>query len=295
MRTTLLFLAGALACTFGSSPEAAAQAPVHDNVVIVLDASGSMDQGMEGGKKMDVAKVALREAVKSIPASTHVGLLVFSSSNLRDDWVYPLGPVDRDRLNQAIGLPDTGGGTPLGGYIKKGADALLAYREANFNYGAYKLLVVTDGEATDGNLTNRYVPLVRARGITLDVIGVNMERKHTLSQRVDHYADARNFTSFTAAVKHTFAEMAPADQTATDEAFAALAGLDAGVVQVILSCLTTPLNHPIGEDPPPLKQPPGEVGEGGLAPEGGGADLFWMVLLGILIMGVFMIVLVAKS
>jgi len=66
-----------------------------DNVVIVLDASGSMAERMRGfrASKMEAAKAALLDVLKQIPATTHVGLLVFSGRGVRDPWVFPLGRV----------------------------------------------------------------------------------------------------------------------------------------------------------------------------------------------------------
>jgi len=52
-------------------------------------------------------------------------------------------------LKKAIDPISHGGRTPLGQYMKIGADALLAKKEKQHNYGSYRLLVVTDGEASD--------------------------------------------------------------------------------------------------------------------------------------------------
>ncbi|MEN8128372.1 MAG: VWA domain-containing protein, partial [Planctomycetota bacterium] len=84
-----------------------------DNVVIVLDASGSMKEMMKGTRmvKMTAAKQALHQVLQHVPETTHIGLLVFSAANVRDPWVYPLGPRDEDKLKTAINLPRPSGGT----------------------------------------------------------------------------------------------------------------------------------------------------------------------------------------
>ncbi len=132
----------------------------HDSVVIVLDASGSMDGRLKGVEmtKMDGAKAALRTVLSQVPTSTHIGLLVFSGSNVGNDWVYPLGPRDDVRLLTAIDQPRPYGHTPLGRYLKLGADRLLEERQKQFGYGSYRLLVVTDGEAQDQELVDRLHP-----------------------------------------------------------------------------------------------------------------------------------------
>jgi Mg-chelatase subunit ChlD len=87
-----------------------------DNIVVVLDASGSMREPMKKVKKskMEAAKEALEAVMREVPPTTNVGLLVFSGSNLKNDWVYPLKPVEPAALSKAIHLPTPGGGTPLG-------------------------------------------------------------------------------------------------------------------------------------------------------------------------------------
>lgn len=258
---------------------AAAQEAVHDNTVIVFDASGSME-----GQKLVMAKDALKEAVKAIPATTHVGLLEFPGSK----WIYPLGPLDSQRLNAAIDGIRAGGGTPLGVHIKLGADALLEHREKQHNYGTYKLLVVTDGEADGGErfTVDEVVPEVRARGLTLDAIGVQMAKRHTLSTKVDRYADAQDFTAFVEAVKLTFAEVPTTDPAAARDAFDAIDGLDPQLGKVVLAAFSTFENHPIGEQPP--VRPASSDGSG--QPDSGEEAAVNGVLV---LMGIAVVVLVA--
>ncbi len=48
--------------------------------------------------------------------------------------------------------------------MKMAADALLELRDRQ-RYGTYKLLIVTDGEATDGHLVEQYLPEIQAAGL----------------------------------------------------------------------------------------------------------------------------------
>src|SRR5688572_27143008 len=65
-----------------------------DNVVIVLDSSGSMSKPLPGAgtDKMSAAKAALKQVLSTVPRETRIGLLVFSARGITDDWIYPLGP-----------------------------------------------------------------------------------------------------------------------------------------------------------------------------------------------------------
>jgi uncharacterized protein YegL len=227
-----------------------AQGAYNDNVVIVLDSSGSMRKRMGGVSKMDAAKSALKEVLKQVPETTHVGLLVFSAKNLRTDWVYPLGPRDDAKLMAAIDRPMPGGSTPLGRYIKMGADRLLEERAKQFGYGSYRLLIVTDGEADDPAKVNRFAPEIIARGITTDVIGVAMAQDHTLAKVAHSYRRADDPASLKKAVAEVFAEVSTArDSSVTEGAFDELAAIPVEVAAAAIRALSGSGNQPIGATP----------------------------------------------
>ncbi len=236
------------------SSSAAAAGNDKNNVVIVLDASGSMGETMRGTgvRKIDAAKKALKEVIKHVPADTQIGILVFSASNLSNDWVYPLGPRDDAKLMRAIDKPEPGGRTPLGQYTKVGADALLRQRKAQYGYGSYRLLVVTDGEAGDPELVDKYVPESMARGIVIDAIGVDMRSDHTLATKVNSYRRANDPRALKTAVAEVFAEVADSGSNATSQdAFDQLASIPDELATGMLKALTASGNHPIGEKPKP--------------------------------------------
>lgn len=225
-----------------------------DNVVIVLDASGSMKDVMPGTgiSKMEVAKSALKEVLRQVPASTQIGLLVFSASNLRNDWAYPLGPRNDAALTAAIDPIQPGSDTPLGRYIKRGADRLLEERAKQFGYGTYRLLIVTDGEAQDQQLVKSYTPDVMARGITMDVIGVAMRGDHTLATKVHSYRRGNDPEALRRAIREVFGEVGGAvGDVAQAEAFEMLAPIPLGVANAMIQALSVSGNHPIGTQPNP--------------------------------------------
>jgi uncharacterized protein YegL len=225
-----------------------------DYVVIVLDASGSMKQGLSGTgtDKMTAAKAALKEVLQKVPPSTHIGLVVFSAANVKNDWIYPLGPRNDAELMKAIDLPVPNSGTPLGAYIKKGADRLLEERAKQFGYGTYRLLIVTDGEAQDQPLVDRYTPELISRGITVDVIGVGMKTTHTLARKVHSYRAANDPVALRRALSEVFAEVST---TGTDvaqaDAFDLIAPIPNSVALAMLQAVSTAANHPLGTKPKP--------------------------------------------
>ena len=215
-----------------------------DNIVVILDASGSMQDKFSGDRtksKMEAAKAALQEVLSKIPDDTHIGLLVFSGANIRNEWIYPLGPKDTQKLTAAIHLPQPGGNTPLGKYIRIGANRLLEQREKQYNYGNYRLLVVTDGEASDADKVKHYTPEILNRQIRVDVIGVDMKTDHMLANVVDSYRKADNPGELVAAVSQILAET---DDTGTDvggeDAFEYIAPLSSEIAADLIQQLTTP-------------------------------------------------------
>lgn len=263
-------LLGCLAVGILCLPVAFAQEAA-DNVVIVLDSSGSMARPLPGmaTDKMTAAKAALKQVLSSVPQETRIGLLVFSAKGVSDDWVYPLGPRDDARLMQAINRPMPGGGTPLGAYLKKGADRLLEERAKQFGYGTFRLLVVTDGEAEDQKLVERFTPEVIARGITVDVIGVAMNQRHTLATKVHSYRSANDPASLKRAIAEVFGEIGgSANDVAGAEAFAELSPIPGEVAQAMIQALSSSGNQPIGERPRavPATAPPDSASQGAPSP-----------------------------
>ena len=239
-------LLGAVLAGLWAAPLGQAQVQVTDNVVVVVDASGSMGAPMGGSTRMSVAKDALKQVLEQIPDTTHVGILVFPRGN----WVYPLGPRKESMLAGAIDSIQSGGGTPLGDYMKRGADALLEARKKQFGYGTYRLLVVTDGEANDRGKVEAFTPDIISRGITIDCIGVEMASRHTLATKVHSYRNANDPESLKQAISEVFAEVASGDAGPGGEnAFELIADLPEATASAMLKSLSTSGNQPIGEGP----------------------------------------------
>jgi len=259
----------------GAAPLGQAEVQVTDNVVVVVDASGSMGQpmGNAGGDRMSVAKDALKQVLNQIPETTHIGVLVFPKGN----WVYPLGPRKESMLAGAIDSIRSGGGTPLGGYMKLGADALLEARRKQFGYGTYRLLIVTDGEAGDERKVEAFTPDIISRGVTIDVIGVDMKSRHTLATRVHSYRSADDPESLKQAITEVFAEVTSGDTGQGGEnAFDLIADLPEITASAMLKSLSTSGNQPIGEAPvmrsAEVPQPRSNAPQPGQAPPTGGDE-----------------------
>jgi uncharacterized protein YegL len=217
------------------------------HVVVVLDDSGSMESSMRGGQqKMQVAKQALQTVLEDLPDDAKVGVLALNSKVGGNPWIVPLGPVDRTGLQRQISRINAAGSTPLGAAMKQAADALLTEREKNV-YGTYRLLIVTDGEATDENLVERYLPKIKSRGLVTDVIGVAMSEDHSLATKVNTYRRGDDPQSLTQAIAEVFAETSDDDLTTGQSDYELLAGLPNEVAAAAVYSLSQIDNQPISE------------------------------------------------
>jgi len=82
-----------------------------DNIVVILDASGSMQDKFSGDRtksKMEAAKEALQEVLAKVPDDTQIGLLVFSGANVRNEWVYPAGAQGHSKIDRCHSITTTG-------------------------------------------------------------------------------------------------------------------------------------------------------------------------------------------
>ena len=216
-----------------------------DNVVIVLDASGSMNEYIHGVRKIDAARNALKQVINQLPDKVRVGIMVFPDRG----WIYPLSAKDNAKVGQALDSVSPGGNTPLGDYVRDGANALIQQRVKQYNYGTYRLLVVTDGEANAGMDVADAVAKSIRRGLIVDAIGVNMPQNHTLATRVHTYRRADDPNSLATAVRQVFAEITATGSNAVSDAdFALIAPLSAETVTAAITALAKSVNNrPVAE------------------------------------------------
>ena len=140
---------------------------------IVIDVSGSMDEPVAGRdgrkeKKIDIARRAALDLVNQFVTyakdhqnePVHLGIYEFSRRRGEPDCrpVVPMGPPDRDRAAAAIVSLNADGGTPIG-------EAMITAKLALDQTGLTRrhLLLVTDGENTDGIAPDRVAEAINKR------------------------------------------------------------------------------------------------------------------------------------
>ena len=174
------------------------------NFYFVLDGSGSMDG------KMEEAKAAIKIFVDTVPEeNVNLGLFVFDNQGTRE--VVPLAPHNRAQFMAAVNQASPGGGTPLGTSIKTGVDALTTQYKKQLGYGEYRLIVVTDGEASDSISTgvkpaNRY-------GIPIYTIGFGIGERRALRKHSISYRSADSAEELKQALEQAASELDVYDPT----------------------------------------------------------------------------------
>lgn len=176
------------------------------NLELVLDASGSMAQQIDGQSMMDIAKASITKTVSQLPPNAQVGLRVYGhkGNNTRagkavscasSDLIHPISPVNSDALTAQLQAISPTGWTPLGTSIALGAKDFEPFQQAeDLNI----LYVISDGvETCDTD------PITSAQGLqslpvkpVLGIIGFNVDPTQERNLRAiatagnGHYASA---------------------------------------------------------------------------------------------------------
>lgn len=133
------------------APAAAQEAGSGGAMLIILDASGSMNSVDEDGVPfIDKAKAAVVELVNALPDDIEVGLRVYGHREdntdrtvgcLDTELIAPVGPIDPSAIALAIAGINASGYTPIGLSLQEAASDLPAT-------GARTIVLISDGEDT---------------------------------------------------------------------------------------------------------------------------------------------------
>lgn len=164
-----------------------APAPAADlfaaNYYVVFDGSGSMNEkGCSGGDtKIRVAKAALAAFAQAVPAQANLGLQVFDAGGVRERL--PLGTGNRDQFTRLVNEVRANAGTPLREAVRQAYLKLQEQGAKQLGYGEYHLVIVTDGQADQGqDPTSEVNRLLGESPIVVQTIGFCIGTQHSLNQ-----------------------------------------------------------------------------------------------------------------
>lgn len=130
------------------------------NVEIILDASGSMANVIDGKTRMELAKTAIRDFVAQVPEEANVSLRVYGHTGTGSDAdkaascaaieeVYERGAYDSGKFEEALNKFEPAGWTPVAGALESAKESFAGLdAETNTNL----IYLVSDGiETCDGD------------------------------------------------------------------------------------------------------------------------------------------------
>lgn len=173
-RRLTLTVALTVALTLLAPSPAGGQQEQPPAVLLIMDASGSMNRPDDAGRPLiDGAKQALIDVVDSLPAGSSVGLRVYGHRVPNTDQeqgcqdtelIAPVRPLDKPAMKRAIAGFSATGFTPIGLSLQEAVDDLPPE-------GPRTIILVSDGEDTCAPPD----PCEVARGLAADGIEITVE------------------------------------------------------------------------------------------------------------------------
>ncbi len=187
-----------------------------NNVLFILDASGSMWERVDGQPKIIAAKRVLNDVLRDLPPGTQMGLMSYGHRRKGDcndiELIAPVGTANAASLARRVSALSPKGETPLAAALLRSADAFAG------TTGPRMIVLVTDGaEECHGD------PCAAARQLAasgfdvhINVVGFNLATKQREGvecvAREGHgrYFDAANTAALTAVMNEVKTEVAAA-------------------------------------------------------------------------------------
>lgn len=186
--------------------------PEGRNLLLILDASGSMWGQIEGVAKITTARQALTGILGDLDPATNVGLMAYGHRREGDcsdtEILYPVANYDAGRLIPAIEGLSPRGKTPIAGALERAAAAMPAAGQSS------SVLLISDGLETCGGDPCAAAARLARTGIDtrVHVVGFDLnEEEHAALQCIAEkgngtYHPANDARSFVAAVKDAVRE-----------------------------------------------------------------------------------------
>ena len=184
--TTTLLLAGT------------ATAEAKNNLLFVVDSSGSMWGQLGGVTKMTTAKQALTRLIGDLPASTNTGIIAYGhrQKNACDDveMISPISPSSRHAADAALSLLSPLGKTPIAYALQSAGDFLSATPKGDTNH----IVLISDGIETCGGDPCAVAARLAARNINVKVHVVGFDIAPKYRAQLQCIADNGNGKYFSA-------------------------------------------------------------------------------------------------
>ncbi|MBE9138343.1 VWA domain-containing protein [Nodosilinea sp. LEGE 07088] len=127
---------------------------------LVVDTSGSMDQN----NRLKAVQEALRFASQQINPGNQIGLVTFSDRPIRRIHLAPFNELEQKRLFTAIDQLQPDGSTALYDGVAVALAELMEKQKTDPD-GQFYLLLLTDGDRTDGLTLNQIQAVIQQSGV----------------------------------------------------------------------------------------------------------------------------------
>jgi len=188
---------------------ATVSAQAKNNLLFVVDSSGSMWGQVDGVTKMTTAKQALTRLIGDLPASTNTGIMAYGhrEKNSCDDveMISPISPSSRQKADAALSLLSPLGKTPIAHALQQAGNELSRTNEGDTNH----VVLISDGIETCGGDPCAVAARLAAQNINVKVhvVGFDIAAKYRAQLQCiadngnGQYFSADSTQGFTQAVK----------------------------------------------------------------------------------------------
>ena len=157
-----------------------AENPLADNYLVMLDVSGSMGDAVCDGNetKIKAAKRAVKSFFRQLKPDVNLGLYTFSG-DIRE--ILPIGRHDNASFDRSVDVLRAEGGTPLREALVLSEKLLRRAAQSQGGYGSYNLILITDGQSSDGEPGPYAKEIALNTAITINAVGFCTGQRHSLN------------------------------------------------------------------------------------------------------------------
>lgn len=166
------------------------------NYLVILDDSGSMD-----GDRIEQARSALLSLAKNLPQQHNLGLIL-----LNDQTQIELGVGNREAFTNLVKSVSARGHTPLKQSTKNGLKLITKQASKQKGYGNYHIIIITDGESSDGSPIGVVQSIVRQTAVQIHVVGFHLKNHELNNPDFVDYQTASNTAELVKAFESVAAE-----------------------------------------------------------------------------------------
>ncbi len=159
-----------------------AEKKTHKNVMLVLDASGSMWGKIKGTAKIDIARTVVKGMLNDWDKNTPLGLIAYGHRRRGDcrdiQTLIPVSKVNLQKFVQTLDAISPKGKTPIGAAVKQAAESL------KYTEDSATIILVSDGIETCGMDPCKLGSELKKNGVDFKthVIGFDIKSKKAVAQ-----------------------------------------------------------------------------------------------------------------